>query len=75
MKSFLPKFGSGNDDVEQVVNHSSDDMSKDARARTEDVPSESDSDEISADAQAGVQKIEAITKVWSNTHLIVAYVM
>ncbi|CAJ2511705.1 Uu.00g073300.m01.CDS01 [Anthostomella pinea] len=33
-----------------------------------------DVDAISADAQAGVQKIEAVTKVWSKNHLIAAYV-
>lgn len=36
---------------------------------------ESDSDRISQDAQAGVQKIEATTKVWTKTSLIVAYAM
>lgn len=35
-----------------------------------------DSDEaISKDAQLGVQKIEATTKVWSKQHLIMAYVL
>lgn len=35
----------------------------------------SDTDKISEDAQLGVQKIEATTKVWTKTALIVAYVM
>ncbi|KAI1471295.1 MFS general substrate transporter [Daldinia caldariorum] len=33
-----------------------------------------DIDAIDSDAQAGVQKIEATTKVWSMSHLILAYV-
>ncbi|KAI1084906.1 MFS general substrate transporter [Whalleya microplaca] len=33
-----------------------------------------DEDAIDVHAQAGVQKIEAVTKVWSRSHLILAYV-
>lgn len=36
---------------------------------------DSDEEMIHRDAQAGVQKIEAITKVWSKKHMIAAYVM
>ncbi|KAI1339940.1 major facilitator superfamily domain-containing protein [Xylariaceae sp. FL0016] len=36
--------------------------------------SDSDVDAISKEAQRGVQKIEATTKVWSKQHLILAYV-
>lgn len=36
---------------------------------------ESDTDQISLDAQDGVKQIEATTKVWTKTALIVAYVM
>lgn len=32
-----------------------------------------DSDQISQDAQAGVQAVQAATKVWSKAHLIAAY--
>ncbi|KAK2802390.1 MFS siderochrome iron transporter 1 [Emmonsiellopsis sp. PD_5] len=35
----------------------------------------SDDDSISQEAQPGVKKIEATTKVWSRNHLIAAYVM
>jgi hypothetical protein len=35
----------------------------------------SDVEAISADAQAGIQKVEAITKVWSKKALITAYVL
>ncbi|KAI1487056.1 major facilitator superfamily domain-containing protein [Biscogniauxia mediterranea] len=35
---------------------------------------DSDGDAISAEAQAGVKKIEATTKVWSKSHLIAAYI-
>ncbi|KAI1375994.1 MFS general substrate transporter [Hypoxylon crocopeplum] len=35
---------------------------------------DTDIDAIDADAQAGVKKIEATTKVWSRSHLILAYV-
>jgi MFS family permease len=38
-------------------------------------PSLGDEESISADAQAGVQRIEAITTVWTRTHLVVAYIM
>ncbi|KAK6076888.1 siderophore iron transporter mirb [Seiridium cupressi] len=34
-----------------------------------------DSDAISGDAQEGVKDIEAMTKVWSKSHLIAAYVL
>lgn len=33
-----------------------------------------DSDAISVDAQAGIQDVEALAKVWTKTSLIVAYV-
>ncbi len=36
---------------------------------------ERDSDAVSIDAQAGVQKIEATTKAWSWSHVVAAYVM
>ena len=32
-------------------------------------------DRISSDAQLGVQKIEAITSVWSTPHLVAAYIL
>lgn len=34
-----------------------------------------DVDAIDADAQAGVKKIEATTKVWSRSNLILAYLL
>ena len=36
---------------------------------------DSDSEVVSQDAQAGVQKMEATTQVWTSQHLIIAYVM
>lgn len=36
--------------------------------------SETDSEQISADAQAGVQAVEALTTVWTKNNLILAYV-
>lgn len=36
---------------------------------------DSDDDIINKDSQAGVQKMEATTKVWSKKHLIAAYIM
>jgi hypothetical protein len=36
---------------------------------------DSSSDEANSETQAGVKKIEATTAVWSNTHLILAYVL
>ncbi|KAI5925970.1 major facilitator superfamily domain-containing protein [Camillea tinctor] len=49
---------------------------KEAGVVSEQHPSdhESDNDAISSDAQAGVKKIEATTKVWSKSHLIAAYI-
>jgi hypothetical protein len=35
----------------------------------------SDSDAISVDAQEGVRDIEAMTKAWPRSHLILAYVL
>ncbi|KAI5863547.1 MFS general substrate transporter [Durotheca rogersii] len=53
------------------------DKEHDKEAGAIDVPphaSESDSDAIDTTAQAGVQKIEATTKVWSQRDLILAYI-
>jgi hypothetical protein len=36
---------------------------------------DSDGDPIQENAQAGVQKMEATTQVWSKKHLVAAYVM
>jgi len=36
---------------------------------------DSDDEIVHRDAQAGVQKMEATTQVWSRKHLIAAYVM
>lgn len=38
-------------------------------------PSDADSEEFTPDAQAGVKAMEATTKVWSKSHLIIAYIM
>ena len=76
MKTFfsskLPNVG-----VEAATERSTDDTNKDVGVKSQDVPtdSETDADEISLDAQQGVQNIEAITKVWSKTHLVIAYIM
>lgn len=39
------------------------------------IDGESDADAIDSNAQAGVKKIEATTKVWSRSHLILAYAL
>ena len=36
---------------------------------------DSDGDPVQTNAQAGVQKMEATTQVWSKKHLVAAYVM
>jgi hypothetical protein len=74
MRSFLSskKF---NRDVQAVAEQSAEDADKEVGIKNQDVPTDSDTDEISADAQPGVQDIEAITKVWSKTHLVLAYIM
>ncbi|KAH9907832.1 major facilitator superfamily domain-containing protein [Xylariomycetidae sp. FL2044] len=45
------------------------------QAPPSDTGTESDVDAVSKDAQAGVRKIEATTKVWSTSHMITAYVL
>lgn len=55
-------------------------MSSGAAKEAGDLPQEqgvaSDAeDQLSADAQDGVRKIQATTRVWSKGHLIFAYVM
>ena len=55
--------------------HSRPDAEKDAVHAHAHAHADSDQDAISLDAQAGVQKIEATTKVWSTAHLIAAYIM
>ncbi|KAM7192397.1 siderophore iron transporter mirB [Naviculisporaceae sp. PSN 640] len=51
-------------DKEAVVAHGTHDSGN-------DTPSD---DEISRDAQAGVQAIEAFTKVWTTPHIVIAYI-
>jgi hypothetical protein len=76
MRSFLSSKPP-NDEVEAATQHSADDTDKEVGVKNQDVPtdSETDADEISLNAQPGVQNIEAITKVWSRTHLVIAYIM
>jgi hypothetical protein len=76
MRSFLSsKPHSG--EVEAATQHPANETDKEVGIKNQDVPtdSETDADEISLDAQPGVQNIEAITKVWSRTHLVIAYIM
>ncbi|RCI17322.1 hypothetical protein L249_2870 [Ophiocordyceps polyrhachis-furcata BCC 54312] len=47
----------------------------DATATTATATDRSDGDTVSVDVQTGVQEAEATTKVWSKTHLIVAYIL
>ncbi|KAE9372653.1 MFS general substrate transporter [Stipitochalara longipes BDJ] len=65
------------DEVEAATERSPDGADKEFGVKNQDVPTDSDTDadEISLDAQPGVQNIEAITKVWSKTHLVIAYIM
>lgn len=76
MRSFLfPKNVNG--EVQALNEQSADDNDKEVGIKNQDVATDgdSDTDQISADAQSGVQDIEAITKVWSKAHLIIAYIM
>jgi hypothetical protein len=43
--------------------------------RTSDHPVDVDADNVSLDAQPGIQKIEATTQVWPFSHLVLAYVL
>jgi hypothetical protein len=74
MRSFL-STQKVNGEVEGVTKQSTDDTDKEVGVKNRDVSTDSDTDEISADAQPGVQDIEAVTKVWSKTHLVFAYIM
>jgi hypothetical protein len=74
MRSFL-STQKVNGEVEGVTEQSTDDTEKEVGVKSQDVSTDSDTDEISADAQPGVQDIEAVTKVWSKTHLVFAYIM
>lgn len=71
MKSILPKILP--DDEHEVVESEKEAM---ASAAGEPGITSQDNDEmISSRAQAGVQKMEATTTVWSKNHLIAAYVL
>jgi hypothetical protein len=74
MRSFL-STQKVNGEVEGVTERSTDDTDKEVGVKNQDVSTDSDTDEISADAQPGVQDIEAVTKAWSKTHLVFAYIM
>lgn len=59
-----------------VVDKASDgEAGLDGRSPAQDATAEDDQDAIDKNAQRGVQKIEATTKVWSRNHLILAYVL
>lgn len=47
---------------------------KEANVACDAAAAPSDSDEISVNAQAGVQDVEALAKVWTKKHLILAYI-
>ena len=74
MRSFL-STQKVNGEVEGVTEQSTGDTDKEVGVKNQDVSTDSDTDEISVDAQPGVQDIEAVTKVWSKTHLVLAYIM
>jgi hypothetical protein len=74
MRSFL-STQKVNGEGEGVTEQSTGDTDKEVEVKNQDVSTDSDTDEISVDAQPGVQDIEAVTKVWSKTHLVLAYIM
>lgn len=49
------------------------DPEKTAQAHDRSLEKDNINDLITKDAQAGIQKVEAVTAVWSKTHLILAY--
>ncbi|KAL2220930.1 siderophore iron transporter [Thermoascus aurantiacus ATCC 26904] len=57
------------DDAEAAQPH------PDAYAKDVGAPQPVSDDQVSVDAQTGVQKIEATTSVWSKWHLILAYIL
>jgi hypothetical protein len=76
MRFFSRTAAPGVPEVEPVPGPAEPEKALDAgEKRPEAEGDASDSDAISADAQEGVQAIEAMTKVWSRSHLILAYVL
>lgn len=64
------------DPVEGVADHKIQGaLNKEVGVTTDEASSGSESESISADAQAGVQAIEATTSVWSKRDLILAYIL
>lgn len=51
------------------------DPEKTAQAHDRSLEKDNINDLITKDAQAGIQKVEAVTAVWSKTHLILAYTL
>lgn len=73
MKSSDSKISSN---IASTAEHPQDDIDKTPGITTRDTNSENESDGSSdPEAQAGVQGIEAMTSVWSRSHLIAAYIM
>lgn len=72
MKSTIAKISST---TVPRAERTQDDTDKEPGVSAQDTHSDSESDGISPEAQAGVQGIEAMTSVWSRSHLIAAYIM
>ena len=77
MKSFLSKAGVLDNVPVTESEKSSNTPDKEAGFVTQQQqsPDLDDEDVISEDAQPGIQKIEAITSVWSTSHLTFAYIL
>jgi hypothetical protein len=71
--SFLQKL-KNNHSAESTRTSSVAESEKSA-AHADTTPVDSDEDSVSKEAQAGVQKAEATTSVWSKSHLITAYIL
>jgi len=72
-KSPLTKFRSTDIPLAEVASPNPDDQEVVQKKNHAIVFSE-DSDQISQDAQAGVQGVEAMTKVWTKSNLVLAYI-
>jgi len=84
LENKIPADNTTSSSEEAHGNQLENEISVDSTTNTSDEPqprvspvkeTDSDGDAVQTNAQAGVQKMEATTQVWSKKHLVAAYVM
>jgi hypothetical protein len=76
MDLFFPKIRPSNSSQAAHTQQQEEEAKSSTQVQGTPIDSDSsDSDSISSDAQTGVKNIEALTLVWSKSHLIAAYVL